>query len=94
IWSFTAPELTDGDYAVQVRVTDDAGNVATSGALDVTVDTAISAPGVTLSDDTGVAGDNQTNDTTPGFAIATDSDVVTVTVSIDGGAAQAAVQDS
>ncbi|MFD3242647.1 Ig-like domain-containing protein, partial [Rahnella perminowiae] len=79
IWGFTAPELTDGDYAVQVRVTDDAGNVATSGALDVTVDTAISAPLITLNDDTGVAGDNQTNDTTPGFAIATDSDVVTVT---------------
>ncbi|UJD88974.1 hypothetical protein FS594_09295 [Rahnella aquatilis] len=94
IWSFTAPELTDGDYSVQVRVTDDAGNVATSGALDVTVDTAISAPVVTLSDDTGVTGDSQTNDTTPGFAIATDSDVVTVTVSVDGGAAQAAVRDA
>ncbi|MFD3242667.1 Ig-like domain-containing protein, partial [Rahnella perminowiae] len=36
VWGFTAPELTDGNYAVQVRVTDDAGNVATSGALDVT----------------------------------------------------------
>ncbi|MFD3242663.1 Ig-like domain-containing protein, partial [Rahnella perminowiae] len=76
VWSFTAPELTDGNYSVRVRVTDDAGNVAISGALNMTVDTAISAPGVTLSDDTGVAGDSQTNDTTPGFAIATDSDVV------------------
>ncbi|PLR52304.1 hypothetical protein CYR34_05560, partial [Chimaeribacter arupi] len=93
-WSFTAPELADGEYAVQVNVTDDAGNTATSAALTITVDTAITAPVVTLSDDTGVAGDNQTNDTTPGFAIATDSDVVTVMVSIDGGAPQAATQNA
>ncbi|PLR42626.1 Ig-like domain-containing protein, partial [Chimaeribacter arupi] len=93
-WSFTAPELADGEYAVQVSVTDDAGNTATSAALTITVDTAITAPVITLSDDTGVQGDTQTNDTTPGFAITTDSDVVTVMVSIDGGAPQAAVQDA
>ncbi|PLR41860.1 hypothetical protein CYR52_22215, partial [Chimaeribacter arupi] len=93
-WRFTAPELADGEYAVQVSVTDDAGNTATSAALNITVDTAVNAPVITLSDDTGIAGDNQTNDTTPGFAITTDSDVVTVMVSIDGGAPQAAVQDA
>ncbi|WP_165699112.1 Ig-like domain-containing protein, partial [Chimaeribacter arupi] len=93
-WRFTAPELADGEYAVQVSVTDDAGNTATSAALNITVDTAVNAPVVTLSDDTGVLGDNQTNDTTPGFAIAIDADVVTVMVSIDGGAPQAATQDA
>ncbi|MBW9354636.1 hypothetical protein FHD02_24235, partial [Citrobacter sp. EC_71] len=47
-----------------------------------------------LSDDTGRAGDNQTNDTTPGFAIATDKDAVSVMVSIDGGTPVAATKDA
>ncbi|TKV14559.1 hypothetical protein FDX04_12975, partial [Citrobacter sp. wls615] len=68
-WSFTAPALADGEYTFTVQVTDDAGNTATSAALAVTVDTTVAAPVITLSDDTGRAGDNQTNDTTPGFAI-------------------------
>ncbi|PLR42377.1 hypothetical protein CYR34_21370, partial [Chimaeribacter arupi] len=71
VWRFTAPELTDGEYTVQVSVTDDAGNSAISTSTAVLIDTAINAPVITLSDDTGVAGDNQTNDTTPGFAITT-----------------------
>ncbi|QKT18532.1 Ig-like domain repeat protein [Salmonella enterica] len=91
-WTFTAPELADGDYSVTVQVTDDAGNVQTSTALAVTVDTSVAAPVIALSDDTGTAGDNQTNDTTPGFAIATDNDVVSVMVSIDGGTPVAATK--
>ncbi|MGU0042339.1 Ig-like domain-containing protein, partial [Citrobacter freundii complex sp. 2025EL-00176] len=93
-WSFTAPALADGEYSVTVQVTDDAGNTATSAALAVTVDTAVAAPVITLSDDTGRAGDNQTNDTTPGFAISTDPDAVSVMVSIDGGAPVAATKDA
>ncbi|WP_375336887.1 Ig-like domain-containing protein, partial [Citrobacter sp. EC_71] len=41
-----------------------------------------------------MAGDNQTNDTTPGFAIATDKDAVSVMVSIDGGTPVAATKDA
>ncbi|XEI80214.1 Ig-like domain-containing protein [Citrobacter cronae] len=93
-WTFTAPELADGDYSVTVQVTDDAGNVQTSTALAVTVDTRVAAPVIALSDDTGTAGDNQTNDTTPGFAIITENDAVSVMVSIDGGTPVAATKDA
>ncbi|WP_069324491.1 Ig-like domain-containing protein [Citrobacter sp. CFSAN044567] len=91
-WTFTAPVLADGDYSVSVQVTDDAGNVQTSTALAVTVDTSVAAPVITLSDDTGITGDNQTRDTTPGFAITTDNDAVSVMVSIDGGKPVAATK--
>ncbi|AWS95800.1 Ig-like domain-containing protein [Citrobacter sp. CRE-46] len=93
-WTFTAPELADGDYSVTVQVTDDAGNVQTSTALAITVDTSVAAPVIALSDDTGITGDNQTNDTTPGFAIATDNDAFSVMVSIDGGKPVAATKDA
>ncbi|MDM3302370.1 Ig-like domain-containing protein, partial [Citrobacter sp. Cc067] len=88
----TAPELADGDYSVSVQVTDDAGNVQTSTALTVTVDTSVAAPVITLSDDTGTAGDNQTRDATPGFTVSTDPDAFSVMVSIDGGKPVAATK--
>ncbi|WP_249935541.1 Ig-like domain-containing protein, partial [Citrobacter sp. wls615] len=75
-WTFTAPQLADGEYSITVQVTDDAGNTATSTALAITVDTTVAAPVITLSDDTGTAGDNQTNVVTPGFTISTDADAV------------------
>ncbi|WP_170975160.1 Ig-like domain-containing protein, partial [Citrobacter sp. wls615] len=93
-WTFTAPQLADGEYTFTVQVTDDAGNVQTSAALAVIVDTTVAAPVITLSDDTGTTGDNQTRDTTPGFAISTDPDAVSVMVSIDGGAPVAATKDA
>ncbi|MCL5521713.1 Ig-like domain-containing protein, partial [Citrobacter cronae] len=54
----------------------------------------VAAPVIALSDDTGTPGDNQTNDTTPGFAIATDNDAFSVMVSIDGGKPVAATKDA
>ncbi|MBW9354649.1 hypothetical protein FHD02_24330, partial [Citrobacter sp. EC_71] len=38
--------------------------------------------------------DNQTRDTTPGFAITTDKDAVSMMVSIDGGTPVAATKDA
>ncbi|MCL5521699.1 Ig-like domain-containing protein, partial [Citrobacter cronae] len=64
----------------------------TSTALAIAVDTSVAAPVIALSDDTGTAGDNQTNDATPGFAITTDNDAVSVMVSIDGGKPVAATK--
>ena len=93
-WTFTAPELADGDYSISVIVTDNAGNTANSTTLAMTVDTSVAAPVIALSDDTGTPGDNQTNDTTPGFAIATDNDAISVMVSIDGGTPVAATKDA
>ncbi|MBW9354630.1 hypothetical protein FHD02_24140, partial [Citrobacter sp. EC_71] len=90
----TAPQLADGEYSITVQVTDDAGNTATSTALAITVDTTVAAPVITLSDDTGTTGDNQTRDTTPGFAITTDKDAVSMMVSIDGGTPVAATKDA
>jgi hypothetical protein len=37
-WSFTSEALADGAYAFTARATDAAGNVATSGTLDVVID--------------------------------------------------------
>ncbi|WP_170975162.1 Ig-like domain-containing protein, partial [Citrobacter sp. wls615] len=58
------------------------------------MDTTVAAAVITLSDDTGTTGDNQTNVVTPGFAITTDKDAVSVMVSIDGGAPVAATKDA
>ncbi|HCL5083433.1 TPA: Ig-like domain repeat protein, partial [Salmonella enterica] len=93
-WSFTAPALADGDYSISVIVTDSAGNTANSTVLDITVDTTVAPPVITLSDDTGIAGDNQTNVAAPGFTITTDPDAVSVMVSIDGGTPVAATKDA
>ena len=93
-WTFTAPELADGDYSISVIVTDNAGNTANSTALAMTVDTSVAAPVIALSDDTGTPGDNQTNDATPGFTITTENDAVSVMVSIDGGKPLAATKDA
>lgn len=68
-WSFdySGTLLADGSYPITATVTDVAGNTsATSGAFDVTVDTAIpAAPSISaISTDTGIAGDGITGDNT------------------------------
>jgi large repetitive protein len=68
-WTFTATTLTDGVHVLTTTATDAAGNTSTtSGPLSVTIDTAPAAPSLPVlkpSSDSGVTGDNVTNDTTP-----------------------------
>ncbi len=66
-WSFTTAALTDGAHSLTATATDVAGNTgAASTALNVTVDTtAPVAPSIaSFSTDSGVVGDNITNDNT------------------------------
>jgi VCBS repeat-containing protein len=67
-WSTTPPALTQGSNTVYVRQTDVAGNVSASTPIIFTYDTQAAAPTLTLTSDTGVAGDNITNNPalTPG----------------------------
>ncbi|MEZ9041155.1 Ig-like domain-containing protein, partial [Vibrio sp. 10N.247.311.47] len=58
-WSFTpSADLADGTYDLSVKVTDDAGNSATSTELEVIIDTDAAAT-ITIDDD--IAGDDIVN---------------------------------
>lgn len=89
-WTFTYPEsqgLRDGTHTVSVTVYDDAENTSTSKELTFVVDRSLTAPIITLLDDTGAdTSDGITNVASPKFAIATDPDVYQVMVSINGAA--------
>jgi large repetitive protein len=83
-WSVTPAALTDGSYTAAVTETDAAGNT-TIASVPVTIDasttglTAVLAP----TSDSGLAGDNRTNNTTPTIR-GTGEIGATVTVVIDG----------
>ncbi|EEP5314391.1 Ig-like domain repeat protein, partial [Salmonella enterica] len=88
-WDYSwTTDITEGVHTLTVEATDIAGNTATR-TLDFTVDTTLSVPTITLdtANDSGVAGDNITNEKTPGFTINgidTDASRVVVTVTHDG----------
>ncbi|TKU02494.1 Ig-like domain repeat protein, partial [Citrobacter sp. wls830] len=75
-WQYTLPEnkiTADGVYTFEVVSSDRAGNTSTA-QIDVTVDTDIDAftLAMTSQSDSGIAGDNYTNDTYPAFTGKTD----------------------
>ncbi|WP_449232562.1 Ig-like domain-containing protein [Azospirillum doebereinerae] len=66
-WSLLSPSLAAGSHSLTAEATDLAGNRSTSTALVVTIDTVAAVPslGLSTASDTGVTGDQTTNDSTP-----------------------------
>ena len=63
-WQATQPTPIEGSNTVFVRQVDPAGNASAAQRFDFILDTMVNAVGVTLANDTGVAGDLLTNDGT------------------------------
>ncbi|EOG1732707.1 non-fimbrial adhesin SiiE [Salmonella enterica] len=86
VWRFTpGVAWTDGNYTLTVKVEDKAGNTNYSAPLTVTIDTQTSIDRIELLNDTGIVGDNLTNEARPQFHITVPTDVNSVQLSLDGG---------
>lgn len=76
--------LADGDYALKVTFTDNAGNKGET-VYDFTLDTQVLAPAITLIDDSGSnIHDNLTNVNIPRFEIAAGESLSAVTATLNG----------
>ncbi len=86
VWRFTpGAAWTDGNYTLTVKVEDKAGNTNYSAPLTVTIDTQTSIDRIELLNDTGIVGDNLTNEARPQFHITVPTDVNSMQLSLDGG---------
>ncbi|KSB79703.1 hypothetical protein LFZ51_00300 [Salmonella enterica subsp. arizonae serovar 63:g,z51:- str. So 20/20] len=85
-WVFTPTSAWgDGNYTLTVKVTDEAGNTRQSVPLSVKVDTQITIDGILLVNDSGITGDNITNEVHPHFRVTVPEDVNVVRLSINSG---------
>ncbi|EGA6601670.1 Ig-like domain repeat protein, partial [Salmonella enterica] len=85
-WVFTPTSAwADGNYTLTVKVTDEAGNTRQSVPLSVKVDTQITIDGILLVNDSGITGDNITNEVHPHFRVTVPEDVNVVRLSINSG---------
>src|SRR5207253_9841640 len=87
-WTIAASTLSEGTHSITAEQRDVAGNVASSAALTITIDTAAPAapatPDLTAATDSGSSStDNLTNNTTPAFTGTAESGS-TVTLFSDG----------
>ena len=82
----TAGDLgTDGAKSITAKFADTAGNVSTTAADVITIDTAVpAAPGVALSNDTGSSGSDKTT-SDPSLTLTGIESGATVEYSLDGG---------
>ncbi|MDE1868258.1 MAG: hypothetical protein KGI08_11200, partial [Thaumarchaeota archaeon] len=81
-WTFSATGLGDGVHTFQVTATDSAGNIGTSSVIHVTVDTI--NPTISITSPTG--GSTVNTSVVHVTGTASDANLATVQVSIDGGA--------
>ncbi|MCK7460337.1 Ig-like domain-containing protein, partial [Idiomarina aminovorans] len=83
-WMSEAPEAVEGENIIQVRQTDEAGNVSDESELTFTLDTNVVAPSISLDNDTG--SDDSDGVTSDGSYSVGDVEAgATVEYSTDGG---------
>jgi hypothetical protein len=64
-WTFTTAGLSSGSHTLNVEQIDAAGNVSSQASKAITVSTALAAPVLNASTDTGILGDSITSSTAP-----------------------------
>ncbi|ENV3333932.1 Ig-like domain-containing protein, partial [Salmonella enterica] len=85
-WSFSpSVSWADGLYQLAVVVEDRAGNVKESTPLDVRIDTTTTINTIVLLNDTGILGDQLTNNAKPSFRVEVPADVAQMRATLDGG---------
>ncbi|EJI1183997.1 Ig-like domain repeat protein, partial [Salmonella enterica] len=85
-WRFSpSVSWADGLYQLAVVVEDRAGNVKESAQLDVRIDTTTTINNIVLLNDTGVLGDQLTNNAKPSFRVEVPADVAQMRATLDGG---------
>ncbi len=87
-WSYTlTTPLKDGDYNITATATDIAGHTSETANLPFTIDTRISyfSAEIEATDDSGIVGDNVTNNTRPTFTGKTEPNAIISVINIETG---------